>query len=142
MRQNGFSLMELILVIVIMGILAGAMVPMFTANRNDAIISKVNSDLDAIKAAAMMLHTDTGRWPTVANGATVLITNPNDTVNYPNWAGPYLAEWKNDPYNPSHPYAFNLQGTTLRIGSAGPSGASVGCTGDDICVIVTPNNTL
>jgi prepilin-type N-terminal cleavage/methylation domain-containing protein len=63
MKRKGFTLIELIIVIALIAILAGAMVPMFRSNRLEAQQAKAMAELDAIKSAALMFHADTGTWP-------------------------------------------------------------------------------
>jgi len=65
--NNSFTLIELLVVIAIVAILAGAMVPMVSVTREDARQTKVLAELDAIKAAAFLLHHDTGQWPVIGN---------------------------------------------------------------------------
>jgi general secretion pathway protein G len=101
MKRSGFTLIELLVVLVIMGILAGAMVPMITANRVQAQQAKAQADLDSIKTASMLYHSDTGTWPP---GALVggLQTGDDFITDVapvtPGWAGPYLDAWKSDPW--------------------------------------------
>jgi len=99
MNKKGFSLMELIIVIVIMGILVGAMLPMFANNTTRARTAKVQSEEEAIRTAVLMYHADTGSWPATGTTGAGLMTAPTGVSN---WAGPYMDQWKNDPWNNSY----------------------------------------
>jgi general secretion pathway protein G len=135
MQKNGFTLFELLIVIVIVGILFGAMVPILNVSRQDARVAKAQSELDSIKTAAMMLHHDTGEWPPDSTTGSDFITNDS---TFPGWAGPYLDEWKDDPWG--SPYEIWTSGTERRVRSLGADNA-VGGTGynADIDLIITPS---
>jgi len=133
--RKAFTLIELLIVIAILAILAGAMIPMFNVTRQDALAGKVASELDAIKSAATMLHHDTGRWPPAGNGGTDFIA---DDSSFPDWDGPYLDEWKTDPWSTNY-VIVNGAGTELIVRSCGPD-ATCG-NGDDTNLQITPDRT-
>jgi type II secretion system protein G len=132
MRKSGFTLLELILVIAIIVVLAGAMLPVFNITRQEAKEAKAKADLDSIKTAAMMFKGDTNTWPPVGNVGTGLINNTPTAT--PGWDGPYLTEWAKDPGNVS--YALTACGT----GNLSMCANSTG-TGSTISVLVTSNMT-
>ena len=134
MRRKGFTLIELILVIAIIAILAGAMVPMINASRNQARQAKAVAECDAIKTAAIMLHADSGPgvWPIDGSTGVGLVT----AGTIPGWQGPYVDVWPNDPW--VHPYrVFNGTGTNLSACSNGTNGTFDSCAADDVVVLIT-----
>ncbi len=139
MRRSAFTLIELLVVLMIMAILAGAMVPMITANRLQAQQAKVSADQDAIKTASTMVHYDCGAscWgdgavaPGLTTGAGIM-TVPilgGCTCTAPTWGGPYLDRWANDPWgNPYRMIWSGLASGSLSITTYGADNA-VGGTG-------------
>jgi general secretion pathway protein G len=155
MNKKGFSLMELILVIVIMGVLVGAMLPMFSNNTARAQRAKAESELDSIKSAVLMYRTDTGGWPIAASTTVTtesgLITrgNGNPVPAADVWQGPYIDAWGNDPWGSAYRLISGATGASIEVRTFGANGtqnnnctAACVCTitdaADDICAVVTP----
>ena len=133
MRGGGFTLIELLIVIMILAVLAGAMIPVFRTTRLTAQQAKADADLDSIKTASIMYHFDTSQWPPIGNTGNGYITNGAAADN---WNGPYLDEWKNDPW--SMPYViYNGTGVNRFIESWG-QGKTDGGT-DDRGLLMTAN---
>ena len=138
MTNKAFTLMELIVVIAIIVILIGAAVPATRNARSQAQQARASADSETIKTAALMLHNDTGSWPPTGNAGNDLIANYS---SWPGWNGPYLDQWKNDPWGSAYAI-YDVTGTPTQrwVESIGPdkTGAAHG-TGDDIGLIVTPD---
>ena len=144
--KKGFTLLELIIVITILAVLAGAMIPLFSTTRRQAQDAKAMADLDAIKSASVMYHYDTRSWPQAGSSGflTCLVSNTGGgcPTTAGGWSGPYLTDWTNDPYSgTTRTYAIlNAASDRQFAQSAGPDGAyTAGCTGDDVCVLMTSN---
>ena len=148
MRKKGFTLLELIIVITILAVLAGAMIPLFSTTRRQAQDAKAMSDLDAIKSAAVMYHYDTRSWPLAGSTgfATCLVANTGAgcPTTAGGWSGPYLTNWGIDPYSTTttqRAYAIlNDAGSRQLAQSAGPDNVyTADCTSDDVCVLISSN---
>ena len=150
--KRGFTLLELLIVVTILAVLAGAMVPLFKSSKQDAQDAKTAADLDAIKSAAVMYHYDLASWPLVGNSGntTCLVNNTSAACSgLANWNGPYLANWEMDPWN--NPYLIYVTAGNLSYAqSFGPDKANNTCstlcnttlrTGCDECSVITANNT-
>ena len=146
MKNRGFTLIELLIVIAIATIIAGAMVPMFNVTKVDARRAKILSELEAIKTAAINLRLDTGQWPIgKQSGETSgrgLINNYG--ANYdpiPDWKGPYIDSWQNDPWGKPYELFVQLSGKGLGALSDGPNKICDGGTNDDITIMINPEYT-
>jgi len=137
--KRAFTLIELLIVIAILAILAGAMIPMFNVTRQDAIHGKVNAEICVIKDAAMIMHHDTGRWPPASNIGTGLLTDPG--AGYPDWDGPYVDNWGQDPWGSNYEI-YNI-GNVQHVRSCGPNMTcpAIGPDADDIDLIITSDIT-
>lgn len=138
--KNSFTLIELIIVIVILGVLAGAMVPLFSKVSNDAKISKAKAELDAIRSATNMFYADVSHWPTYYE---VAYYPPIDTTlikgkmcmgaSIPNWNGPYLsANNINDPWGNSYLFCYASSTKALHV-LARPWKEGEGPSQDEVC---------
>jgi len=129
-RLRAFTLVELLLVLVILGILAALVLPKFTGRTEQARVTAAVTQIATFGTALDAFEVDTGSYPRGQDGLQQLITAPADITG---WRGPYL---KSDiPLDPwGHPYAYEFPGRLNPSGydlrSAGPDG-QLG-TADDI----------
>ncbi|MDP2561934.1 type II secretion system major pseudopilin GspG [Psychrobium sp. 1_MG-2023] len=130
-NQAGFTLIEIMVVIVILGILAAMVMPSVLGNKDKAQQQKVISDITTLEGAMDMFKLDNNRFPTTDQGLEALVSKPEmDPVprNYPQ-AG-YIKRLPNDPWG--NPYLLLSPGENGQydIFSAGLDGEEG--TDDDI----------
>jgi general secretion pathway protein G len=99
---SGFTLLELLVVMVIIGLLAGYVGPKYFAQIGKSEIKTTRAQIDALGKALDQFRLDTGHYPTTEEGLTSLVTRP---ANETRWDGPYLK--KNVPQDPwGNAYVF------------------------------------
>lgn len=121
--QSGFTLIEIMVVVVIIGLLAAFIVPQVLGRVDDARITKVQGDIRAIETALTMYRLDTARYPSTAQGLRALVQKPDDpTVR--NWKpGGYLSRASRDPWGNDYRYAYpGSRGREYDLYSLGPDG--------------------
>ncbi|TXI23483.1 MAG: type II secretion system protein GspG [Roseateles sp.] len=97
--RRGFTLLELLVVMVIIGLLAGYVGPKFFGQIGKSEVKAAKAQLDALQKALDQYRLDVGRYPSTDQGLAVLVTKPADE---PKWGGPYLSKalpkdpWGND----------------------------------------------
>lgn len=135
MRKDGVTLLELLIVFAIIAILARVMMPTFKKSAYEAQEARTLHDFDAIKAAARSLYFDIEEWPPIGIAGDGLI-NTNGIAKANLWLGPYLREWKDDPWGT--PYRLLKTGPTnsLWVSSNGPDKAIN--TTDDLVLLIFP----
>ena len=84
---SGFTLLELLVVIVIIGLLAGFVAPRYFSQIGKSEVKVVKAQIDSFEKALDQYRLDTGHYPTTEQGLAALMTNPG---NESKWAGPYL----------------------------------------------------
>lgn len=115
-RLRGFTLIEIMVVITILGILAALIVPRVVGRTDDAKIAAAKQDIASIMQALKLYRLDNGRYPTTDQGLQALITKPATEPVPSNWkAGGYL-ERSSVPRDPwGHPYQYLSPGTKGEI---------------------------
>ena len=128
-QLNGFTLLELLVVMVIIGLLASFVAPRYFDQVGKSEVKATRAQLDALEKALGAYRLDVGHYPTTAQGLKSLVERPGEE---PKWAGPYLS--KNVPADPwGRAYIFRNPGTPGRdfdLMSLGKDG-QVGGTGLD-----------
>jgi general secretion pathway protein G len=105
-RAAGFTLLELLVVMVIIGLLASYVAPRFFDQVGKSEIKAVRAQLDAFDKALATYRLDTGRYPSTEQGLKALVERPTDEAK---WSGPYLAKaLPPDPW--SHAYVYRQPG--------------------------------
>jgi general secretion pathway protein G len=126
-----FTLIELLLVLVILGVLAAIVVPKFAGRTEQARNTAAKTQISNFETALDAFEVDNGYYPKGKNGLTDLVAQPKDA---PNWHGPYLKQESipNDPWGQA--YIYDCPGkhnaSTYDIMSMGPDGRAGG--DDDI----------
>jgi general secretion pathway protein G len=87
--SDGFSLMELLVVLAIMGLLAGLVLPRVMGALGKAKIDTTKTQVDQLSAALDFFQVDNGRYPNTGEGLEALIKRPDGLAT---WNGPYLAK--------------------------------------------------
>lgn len=130
-QQRGFTLLEIMVVIVILGILASLVIPSLMGNKDRADRQKAVSDLITLENALDMYKLDNSRYPTSAQGLKALVTKPTQEPLPRNYRSDgYIRRLPQDPWgNDYHLTSPGLHGT-VDLFSVGPDGEPH--TGDDI----------
>ena len=120
-KYSGFTLIEVMVVVVILGILAAVVVPKIMSRPEQARIVKVKHDILAIESALDLYKLDNGFYPSTDQGLQALVSKPTMEPNPRNWkADGYLQQLPADPWGQS--YQFINDNEKLRIFSYGPKG--------------------
>lgn len=113
-RQAGFSLIELLVVLVILGMLGGLVGPRLFSKVDSSKVITAQTQVKMLKAALQTYRLDNGSYPTTEQGLKALIAKPADGKY---WRGPYLdEELPPDPWGNPYFYQFgvdNFQGFAL-----------------------------
>lgn len=105
-KRAGFTLLELLVVVLILGLLAGLVAPRYFGQVGKSEVNVAKAQLDALEKALDQYRLDTGHYPSAELGLQALITRP---ASEPKWNGPYLR--KAVPVDPwGKPYLYRIPG--------------------------------
>ena len=128
----GFTLLELLVVMVIIGLLASYVAPKYFSQVGKSEVKAAQAQIDALEKALDQYRLDTGHYPATEQGLAVLVTRPSSE---PKWQGPYLK--KGAPPDPwGKPYIYKYPGERAELdlysygkdGQAGGTGESADIT--------------
>lgn len=105
-KVRGFTLLELLVVMVIIGLLAGYVGPKYFSQIGKSEVKSARAQIDALDKAISQYRLDTGHYPAAEQGLAALVTRP---TNEAKWDGPYLM--KTVPQDPwGNPYVYKYPG--------------------------------
>jgi general secretion pathway protein G len=104
--QRGFTLIEIMVVVVIIGLLAAVIVPSVVNKVDEARVAKAKQDITSLETALTMFRLDNSRYPTTDLGLTALVTQPTDP-SIRNWKpGGYVKRISKDPWGNDYVYVY------------------------------------
>jgi general secretion pathway protein G len=127
-RNKGFTLLELLVVIVIIGLLAGYVAPRYFGQVGKSEVQVAKAQIESIEKALDQYRLDTRNYPSAEQGLDALVNKPS---NANGWAGPYLKKAvPNDPWGRAYVYRTPGSKGDFDLYSLGKDGKPGG-TGED-----------
>ncbi|MBC8210679.1 MAG: type II secretion system major pseudopilin GspG [Gammaproteobacteria bacterium] len=124
-RQQGFTLLEIIVVITIIAVLAAYIAPKVAGRADDARISKVKNDIQVLESALELYRLDNFTYPSSDQGLEALVTKPSD--NLKNWkTGGYVKKLRKDPWGNDYHYKSPGRESEFEIFSYGADNSEGG----------------
>lgn len=136
-RQDGFTLIEVMVVIVILGIMAALVVPNLVGRQDQAQVTAARSDIAAIGNALDLYRLDNNTYPSTEQGLEALIEKPSGFPEPRNWRSPYLRKkLPDDPWGNPYQYLSTDRGFELfsygADGQEGGEGTSADIRFEDV----------
>jgi general secretion pathway protein G len=129
-NARGFTLIEIMVVVVILGILAALVVPKLIGRVEESRVAAAKLDITNLKSALNMYKLDNQRFPTTEQGLQALVTKPTSGPEPKGWRNGYIEKLPLDPWKNQYQYLSPGTHGTYDIFSYGADGQPGG-TGDD-----------
>lgn len=123
-NQKGFTLLELMIVVVIIGVLGALIVPNFMSRPDEARVTAAKTDISSIMQALKLYKLDNHRYPTAEQGLGALVARPSSGPAPANWK-PYMDKLPSDPWGAPYQYlnpGVHSEVDVLSFGADGKSG--------------------
>jgi len=121
-KNSAFTLVEIMVVIIIIGVLAAAIIPQFIGTTEDAKVNTAKADVSQLENALERFNLNLDRYPSSEEGLKALVEAPPGEEE--KWRGPYIKLLRPDPWG--NPYQYRIPGThhasTFDLWSSGGSG--------------------
>ncbi len=125
--QRGFTLLEVMVVVVILGILAALVVPKIISRPDEARVIAARQDIASLMQALKLYRLDNQRYPTTEQGLQALASKPTAAPIPPNWkAGGYIERLPRDPWGNTYQYLSPGVHGEIDVFSFGADGAPGG----------------
>jgi len=122
-KQHGFTLIEIMVVVVILGILAAAVVPKIMSRPEQARIEKAKHDITSLESALNIYKLDNYQYPSTDQGLEALEKKPSGSPQPRNYkAGGYIKKLNKDPWGQEYLYLYPGTHSELDLFSLGPDG--------------------
>lgn len=119
-KVAGFTLLELLVVMVIIGLLAGYVAPKYMSQIGKSEVKAAKAQIDALEKSLDQYRIDTGHYPNQQQGLAALVTRPSDETK---WDGPYLRKGlPPDPWGNAYQYKIPGEKIDFEILSYGKDG--------------------
>jgi general secretion pathway protein G len=125
-KSGGFTLIEIMVVVIVIGILAATIIPQFMGTTHDAKVSSAKANIAELESALERFNVHTDHYPSTEEGLKVLVEAP--AGDQKRWRGPYIKMLRSDPWG--NPYQYRRPGahhpTSFDLWSRGADGADGG----------------
>jgi general secretion pathway protein G len=104
-NARGFTLIEIMVVVIIIGLLAAIIVPTVVNKVDEARVTKAKADIQALETALTEYRLDNSVYPSTDDGLQALSQQPNDP-SVTHWHGPYIQQISKDPWGRDYQYEY------------------------------------